>query len=73
MKKDSVLFWVTQTVMGLEELLKDKPDCAVVKTIIANFTTYLIDMVQKSSCYLDWRQFAGIFPPTRADWRWCVG
>ena len=61
---DSVLHWVEQTAMALEELAKEKPDDAnmPVKPIVANFVTFLVGMILKARCYPDLHKFKGILP-----------
>ena len=58
---NSVLFWVEQTVLALEELDRAKQD-KLVSNIVGKFTKFLINLVKKEPCYLDWCGFKGIFP-----------
>ena len=61
---DSVLHWVEQTAMALEELAKERPDDPnmPLNRIVGNFLHFLVDMIMKARCYPSLQKFKGIIP-----------
>ena len=62
--RNSVNFWVLQTVVALEEMVKNNSPGAA--SVVYKFMVFLSEEALSSRCYPDWKDFAGIMPRLEA-------
>ena len=63
LSRNSVRFWVEQTVGALEEMVRDAgTDRPQMQHVVCKFTMFLLQTVQDSDAYPVWRKFEGVFP-----------
>ena len=59
---NSVLFWVEQTLLALQELGQDPQGKMRVDAIAVGFRTFLVNFVYAADCYPEWCNFKGVLP-----------
>lgn len=59
---NSVLFWVEQTLLALQELGQDPQGKMRVEAIAVGFRTFLVNFVYAADCYPEWCNFKGVLP-----------